>query len=225
MKIETRTNTLYWGDCLDIMPRIPAGSVDLVLTDPPYGMSYQSSRRTDTHSKIANDDNLNWLPTLLRESYRVLKDNTAAFFFCSWHNIEIFKKEIGGVFEVKNILVWDKGVHGLGDLKGNFASRVEFCFLAVKGRPLLTSKRPVNLIKEMRTRNNLHPTQKPVPLMEKLISPFTSRGCVVLDPFTGSGSTGVACANTDRKFIGIEMDPKYFSIASDRILEAANHDK
>lgn len=86
-----------------------------------------------------------------------------------------------------------------------------------KGRRLINGKRDPNILKFNRTGNKLHPTQKPVDLLEYLISKFSDEGETILDMFAGSGSTGVAAVNLNRNFIGIELDEEYFKIASDRI--------
>lgn len=220
MIIKDKNLEMYCGDCLEIMPTIPDGSIDMVLTDPPYGMAYQSSRRTDKYRKIKNDTNLNWLPDLLGQCYRVLKDDTACFFFCSWHHLDTFIREIKNVFRLKNVLVWDKGAHTSGDLSGNFGTRTEFIIFCTKGRPLLQSKRPHNILRYGRTRNELHPTQKPVDLLGFLIRQFLPSGSIVLDPYSGSGSTGVACANSKARYLGVEVDVDYYSNSVRRVWEA-----
>ena len=85
---------LWHGDCLELMKNIPDGSVDLVLTDPPYGIDFQSHFRNEMYSKIGNDKVLDWLENYVNECFRILKDNTAVYFFCSWHNIDVFKQAI-----------------------------------------------------------------------------------------------------------------------------------
>lgn len=211
---------LWQGDCLTEMKRIPTGSVDMICTDPPYGMDYQSNRRTasEQHRKIENDSDLSWIDEFVAESYRVAKNGTGHYFFCSFHKIDLFKQSIEKRFKLKNCLVWEKDNHSTGDLKGDFAPKIEFVLFAHKGRALIRGKRDPNIFKFARTRNELHPTQKPVDMMEYLISKFSDAGDVVLDPFMGSGTTGVACRNTGRSFIGIEKDPAYFRIASERVL-------
>lgn len=89
-----------------------------------------------------------------------------------------------------------------------------------KGRKTINGKRDSNIIKDKKTGNKLHPTQKPVPLVEYLLSKFSNEGDLIIDPFMGSGTTGVAACNLNRSFIGIELDPEYFKIAQKRI-EAA----
>ena len=215
---------LMLGDCLERMKEIPDGSVDLVLTDPPYGMDYQSNRRVKTpkFNKIDNDDNLEWLPVFVKDLHRTMRDNTAIFVFCSWHNVDLFKKQIECVFTLKNILVWVKNNHGSGDLKGSYAPKHEFVLYAHKGRCLLRDGRRPDILEFPKVSGSkmVHPTEKPVDLCKRLILDASDVNATVLDPFMGSGTTGVACVNTGRKFIGIERDPQYFKIAKDRI-EAA----
>lgn len=117
---------LLKGDCLELMKEIPDGSVDLVLTDPPYGMSYQSKHRKEKYDKIHNDQNLNWLNDFIDLLYIKMKDNSAGYMFCSMHHIDIFKKEIERKFKLKNILILEKNNHTAGDLKGSFSCKTEF---------------------------------------------------------------------------------------------------
>ena len=211
---------LKHGDCLELMKDIPDGSVDMVLTDPPYGMNFQSNYRKNKHEVIENDSNLDWISDFVSEIYRVSADNSAHYIFCSWHNIDIFKQEFEKKFRIKNILTWVKNNTSMGDLKGDFAPRTEFILFMHKGRQLIRGKRDSNVLEFKRTRNELHPSQKPVDMLEYMIEKFSDSGNLIVDPFMGSGSTGVACVNTNRKFIGIEKVDKYFEIAEKRIKDA-----
>lgn len=208
---------LLHGDCLELMKTIPDNSIDMVLTDPPYGMAFQSNYRKEKYSKIKNDSSVEWLDEFSSEAYRVAADNTAHYVFCSYHHIDKFKFSLEKYFKIKNILVWEKNNTSMGDLKGDFAPKIEFIIFLQKGRKLINGKRDPNIFKFKRTGNKYHPTEKPVDLLEYLLSKFSSENDSVLDPFMGSGSTGVACKNLSRKFIGIEMDSNYFAIAKDRI--------
>ena len=82
------------GDCLELMKDIPDGSVDLVLTDPPYGIAFKSNHRKERYNEIKNDKSLEWLEKYVGECFRILKHNTAVYFFCSWHNVDVFKQAI-----------------------------------------------------------------------------------------------------------------------------------
>lgn len=208
------------GDCLELMKNIPDGSVDMVLTDPPYGMNFVSNRRAKTYDAIVNDNSLDWIDGLASECYRIAKDNTAHYVFCSYHHMDKFKQAFERYFKVKNILTWVKNNHSTGDLKGDFAPKTEFILFVQKGRCLIRGKRDCNVLQYAKTGNELHPTQKPIDMLEFLINKFSDENMVVCDPFMGSGSTGVACINTNRKFIGIELDQNYFEIAKKRIQES-----
>lgn len=215
-------NGQFWhGDCLELMRGVPDGSVDMICTDPPFGMDYQSNRRTvkEQHAKIAGDKDLDWLPEFVEESHRVARDGTAHYFFCSFHKIDIFKQQLERKFKVKNLLVWEKNNHGTGDLKGDFAPKAEFCWFVHKGRALLRGKRDPNIFRFARTQNELHPTQKPVDLIEYLIEKFSDPGQTVLDPFAGSGTTAVAAERSGRRWICIERDESYYLNACARVLD------
>ena len=205
------------GDCFELLQDIPDESIDMVLTDPPYGMNFQSGHRKNKYEKIMGDSNLDWLDDFVNEIYRVSKPNTAHYVFCSFHHIDKFKQAIEKKFKVKNILTWVKNNTSMGDLKGDFAPKTEFIIFFHKGRRLINGKRDPNVLEFKKTRNELHPTQKPVDMTEYLIGKFSDEGDVILDPFMGSGTTGVACLNTNRSFIGIELDDDYFNIAKERI--------
>lgn len=212
--------TLMLGDCLDRMQEIPDGSIDMICTDPPYGMEFKSNHRTVGHKKIANDDNLDWIDDFAAHCFRTAKKDTAHYVFCSFHKVDIFKQAFEKLFTLKDILIWEKNNTGMGDLEGSFAPKYEMILFLQKGRRKINGSRDPNVIRTRKTDNGLHPTQKSVPLMEYLLSKFSERGDLILDPFMGSGTTGVACESTGRKFTGIEMDEGYFEICKDRIFNA-----
>jgi site-specific DNA-methyltransferase (adenine-specific) len=212
-----KLNKVYQGDCLEVMKDIEDKSIDMILTDPPYGMSFQSNHRKEQYAEITGDSSLDWLEEFVSQSYRVAKDNTAHYIFCSFHNIDIFKQAFENKFKIKNILVWEKNNTSMGDLKGDFAPKVEFILFIHKGRRLINGKRDPNIFRFSRTGNNLHPTEKPVDMFEYLLSKFSNQEELVLDPFAGSGTTGVACKNLNRNFILIEQDEKHCDIIQSRV--------
>ena len=213
---------LYQGDCLEVMCGIKDKSVDLIVTDPPYLMDYQSNRRKkeDRFDKIKNDKgNYMLIQDYLEECHRIMKDNTAIYCFCSWHNIDFFKNEFEKHFKLKNILVWNKNNHGTGDLKGSYAPKHEFILFGHKGRTLLREKRIADVIDCPKISSNklTHPTEKPQDLLEIFIRQSSDVGSIIFDGFMGTGSCGIAAKKLNRNFIGIELDEKYFNIAKDRI--------
>ncbi len=213
-------NSVICGDCLVEMTKIPDKYVDLILTDPPYGMSYQSARRTATpqYEKIEGDADLKWLKPFLKEAYRVLKDNTHIYLFCNDYAISEFKKEMEDVgFTVKRTMVWVKNNHTSGDLEGDYGNKTEFILFAHKGRRLLNGKRDTNVLQAKREATDYHPTQKPIDLMEYLIEKSSNKDEVVLDPFMGAGSTCIASKRLNRAYIGIELNKEYHKIAQERL--------
>ncbi len=219
-QIEDLINKVHQGDCLEVMKQIPDKSVDLVLTDPPYGMNYQSARRTATpqFEKIENDVSLEWVKPFLKEVYRVLKDNTHIYLFCNDYAISDFRKELELVgFTPKRTLVWVKNNHTSGDLEGDYGNKTEFIIYAQKGRRALNGKRETNVLNAKRVPTMVHPTEKPIDLFAFLIRKSTEEADIVLDPFLGSGTTAVAAVELKRKFIGIELSPEYCKIAEERI--------
>jgi site-specific DNA-methyltransferase (adenine-specific) len=121
---------------------------------------------------------------------------------------------------LKTPIVWDKGNWSAGDLEGDYGNQVELVLFAHKGRHIFTGGRPANLWPIPRPLAGEHPTPKPVALMARCIETSSVRGDVICDPFMGTGPTGVACARLGRRFIGIEIDERYFEIACRRIEEA-----
>jgi len=213
---------LYKGDCIEVMGELESNSVDLVVTDPPYLMDYQSNRRKkeDRFNKIKNDKgNYILIQEYLEECHRIMKDNTAIYCFCSWHNIDFFKKEFEKYFKLKNIIVWNKNNHGTGDLKGSYAPRHEFILFGHKGRTLLREKRIADVIDcaKIPSKKLTHPTEKPQELLEIFIRQSSDVGNIVFDGFMGTGSCGIVANKLNRKFIGIELDEDYFNITKERI--------
>ncbi len=207
------------GDCLELMKQIPDGSVDLILTDPPYGINL-TPQRTEGKFKntvVLNDDNLDWLDGCVDELYRISKNVVCAF--CGWQKIDVFKQSFEKRFIVKNILVWDKDWFGMGN---NYRPNYELCLLCCKTNVTTKSNNKSNILKYRRLSPTkmLHSCEKPIPLLEDLITELTNENDVVLDPFMGSGSTCVAAVNTNRHYIGFELDEKYFDIACQRLDEA-----
>ena len=114
------------GDCLEVMHDFSDESFDMCLTDPPYGMNYQSSRRTDKHAKIALNDSIEWFHGFAKELYRVMKDNTHTYIFCNEYALSHFRdwlEEAG--FTNKRTLVWVKNNHTSGDLEGDYGNKTD----------------------------------------------------------------------------------------------------
>lgn len=197
--------------------------VDLVLTDPPYLMNYKTNRRKDKNHRfckpILNDSDSDVIEESIKLYYDLLKDKSAMYMFCNDNHVDYFKQVIENKFKFKNILIWVKNNHTAGDLKGAYAKKTEFIIYAVKGRHILNGKRNNNVLfyDKVASKKQLHQNEKPVDLLEFLINKSSDEGDIVLDGFMGAGSTGVACNNLNRDFIGIELDTEYFNVAYDRL--------
>jgi site-specific DNA-methyltransferase (adenine-specific) len=204
-------NTILHGNCIEKMREWPANSIDFILTDPPYLVNYRSR---DGRS-IRNDANSDWLQPAMREAYRVLKQDRVAVMFYGWPKVDAF------------FAAWkEAGFHPVGHIvfRKSYSSQTRFlgyqheqAYLLAKGRPPLPSRPIADVIDMPYSGNKLHPTQKPVPALVPLIRSFSLPGEVVVDPFAGSGSTCVAAALGDRKYLGIELDPAYFQQATRRM--------
>lgn len=124
-----KNGMLFNADCMDVMSKMEDESVDLVVTDPPYLMDYVSHRRKEIYKPIQGDtqDSYALISHYLSECHRILKNNTAIYCFCSWHNVDFFKQEFEKYFKLKNILIWNKNNHGAGDLKGRPLTNKQAC--------------------------------------------------------------------------------------------------
>lgn len=211
-------NKIHLGDCMEFMKQLPDKSIDLVLTDPPFGMDFQSSRRADKYKKIEGDNDLHWLKLFAFEIDRVLKTDGQAFVFCSWHKVDVFKRELEKFFKIKNMLVWVKNNHGSGDLYSDFAPQHELIIFINKENKFLLGKRDSNVLNFQKTDNSLHPTQKPTDLIGYLASKTIEKG-IVLDCFSGSGTTALVCHDLGLDFICIEKDPDYHAASVKRLEE------
>ena len=219
-----RPNTIIQDDCLQILKTIPSNSVDAIITDPPYGISYHATRRKDKarwFAKIANDT----APFIwwLHDAARILKPGGALLCFTRHDTEEAFRYAIRlAGFQPKTQVIWDKGIHGVGDCRGDFGLRHENIIFAVKGRFVFPGGRPVSVLRVQRlsSKRLTHPNEKPVELLKYLIEAVTRPGDLVLDPFVGSGTTAVAAKMLRRRYIGIEIDPGYAHAARTRLAAA-----
>ena len=177
IKINLSKTQLKHGDCLDQMRLLPDNSVDSIVTDPPYGMDYQSAWRSDPEKrfkKIANDKRpFIWF---LNDAFRVLKDGGAMISFSDWKNAESWRLAIEWAgFSVKSQVIWNREHHGMGDLSGAFAPMHDIIWFATKGDYKHPGKRPKSIVSSRRISGEklVHPNEKPVDLMLELIKSVT----------------------------------------------------
>lgn len=218
--LEKYLNKITCGDCLEVMKALPDNCVDVVCTDPPYGMNFQSNHRQVAHSAIQNDNNLDWLPEWCKELARIIKDDAHLYIFCSWHKVEVFKTELEKHIPVKNILIWCKNNTGMGDLTGDYAPQYEMCIFCNPGGRPLNGGRDSVLLRFARTNNEFHPTQKPNNLINYLIRKSLRGGGLVLDTFSGSCPVAIEAHHLKQDFICVEIDEKYAAEAQQRLEEA-----
>lgn len=211
VQVQQLTNTIVHGDCIEVMRKMPAESVDFILSDPPYLVNY----RDRIGRSIRNDSNDDWLKPAMQEAYRVLKQDRLAVMFYGWQAVDKF------------FAAWrEAGFYPVGHIvfRKEYASkrslvqyRHEQAYLLAKGRPPLPKHPIADVIDVDYSGNKLHPTQKPISALVPLIRSFTLPGEVVFDPFAGSASTCATALLTGRRYIGVEMDEAYFIAASQRL--------
>lgn len=207
------TQRVRFGDCMQILPKLAAESAQLILADPPYGIAYKST----VNATVLNDDNpfIWWM----REAHRICRPGGAMLCFCRWDVQEVFRLAAQSAgFTLKSQVVWDKAMPGMGDTAATFSPSHEVAWFAVKGRFKFPGGRPNSVIRVRRPiAGRTHPTEKPVELLEQLITATTRPGDLVVDPFCGTGSSGVAAKRTGRNWTGIELHPEYIEIARSRL--------
>jgi DNA modification methylase len=230
-------NRIYQRDCIEGLSMLAPESIDLVVTDPPYGIDFHSNMRKKstlvTTKGIANDggDNNEFLAKVIEELDRVLKPNTHIYWFTRWDRIMYHQPLLERYFKVKNALVWRKNGHSMGDLHGSYAGIYETILFAQKGRRSLNEvdgkSRHIDVLDfdKVPSGKLRHSHEKPERLIEFLIKKSSDEGDVVLDPFCGSGTTAVSANRIGRDFVTFELVPEFIEIANkrlDALEEAAN---
>ena len=226
--VVTNEYSLLFGDCLERMKEIPDGSVDLCVSDIPYKLT-GGGKGDGANSKrpkgILSDNSQlmsvpkfeDWLPDL----YRIMKDGSHIYLMCNFKNLnDLMNKSLAVGFKHINLLVWEKNNCTPSQF---YMKNCEYTLLLRKGK-----SKYINNIGESKTvhkfnniiGNKVHPTEKPEELMKFYVENSSNVGDTVLDIFMGSCSTGVACVNTNRRFIGVEMEEKYFDIGVNRMQES-----
>ena len=211
---------LHFGDCLAYMAVLPAQSVNLIVTDPPYLVNYRSrDGRT-----IIGDKTSEWLEPAFMNMYRLLKNNSFALSFYGWNHVDKFMtawRKAG--FRIVGHFVFAKHYAS----RTGFAEfRHECAYLLAKGNP----EAPDYILPDVMpwgkyTGNRLHPTQKPLEILRPLIRSYSHIGDVVFDPFAGSASTLIAAAQLERSWVGCEIDPDYYHKAAQRLVNFPSSQK
>jgi adenine-specific DNA-methyltransferase len=204
-------NTVLHADCLQVLPALAAESVDFILTDPPYITRYKSrDGRT-----VPNDDNATWLKPAFAQMYRVLKRDSFCVSFYGWPQADRFMRAYRDAgFRVVGHLVFPKRYTSSSKF---LRYQHECAHLLAKGNPKRPDYAIGDVIAWAYSGNKLHPTQKPLSVLLPLVDTFSTPGSLVLDPFSGSGSSLVAAKTLGRSYLGVELDAKYHAIARRRL--------
>lgn len=197
--------TIYHGDCREILPQLDV-KVDLVLTDPPYGIDYQSARRTDAFRKEKIQGDTEYPMWIF--DYKPL---SALFVWCRWDNLYQIPKP-------KSFIAWDKQRHSMGDLNHEYGRQWEACaFYPFENHEFI--HRPKDLISWpcIPHPQLVHPNEKPVEVMRQVL--VNNKGNLILDPFMGVAPVLLAAKSLNRYSIGIEIEEKYCEIAAKRCMQ------
>jgi len=234
VRIETIGDAvLYCGDSLEILPTL--GRVDGVITDPPYSSGARTSaairgRSGMTRGERWADESLmndrmtttgfTWMMRhVAMDCHDLLVDGGSFLSFIDWRQYpQLFGAIETSNLRIQNLIVWDKVDIGMGN---GFRNRHELLIHASRGVPMVFDKSVANVLTYKRIASSeIHPTEKPQAIFSAILPVVTAPGMTVLDPFMGSGTSGVSAINLHRKYIGIEIDPKHFDTACYRIEEA-----
>jgi len=214
---------LIKGDCLIEMQKIESGSIDAIITDPPYKVisggqtktanRYKGNWKND--GKMFKHNEVDFNDNFMDEMFRIMKEQSHIYFFTNFLNLNKFLTLFeNSDFYIHNLLVWEKN-HVVNRW---YLKNAEYVIFAKKGKAKSINNKGSRTVHKFDVpKEKFHPTQKPVDLIEYYINNSTNENDTVLDMFMGSGTTMVACQNTNRNGIGIEMDINYFKVAQDRI--------
>lgn len=220
-------DVIYNEDCLEGMKKLPDGSIDLIVTDPPYKTTPRGSfggtggilkDELNMKGKVFVHNNIT-IHDWIGELYRVLKESGHCYIMCNNTNLNEFLTQIKKAeFNIFKTLIWKKDNCITNQYYMDSHEYIIFCR---KGKAVKINNCGTKSVLEIANpKNKIHPTEKPIKLMEILIENSSNPGDIVLDPFLGSGTTTVAAVNTNRHYIGFELDEKYFDIACQRLDEA-----
>jgi len=195
-------------------------AAQVIISDPPYGIAYHSNRRVgkNPHAPVTNDWNVQIGP-FLTEAGRVLAAGGVLYLFTRYDVYPLWAASIAPPLTLKNVIVWVKDNHSAGDLDGDFGNKHEFLLMITKGRFKRRGHRWSNVweFPRVTAKVMLHPTQKPVELVQRAIESSSDPGDLIIDPFCGSGTTGEAARNCGRRALLGDVDPAMIKITKRRL--------
>jgi site-specific DNA-methyltransferase (adenine-specific) len=210
-----KNNQIINGDCIDVMKTLPNNSIDLIITDPPYGDNVEYGF---TKKSIKNNENPLINCSALVECYRILKKNKSLYIFTNWKHYPFLTEFILRYtkFKIRHLIIWRKHNFGLG---WAFRHQYEMILVLEKGKPKYSLKDFSDVQNATHINHNhlTHPHEKPIDLIIKMINHSSKEGDLILDPFCGSGAICLASKNSKRNFIGIELEETYVRLAEERI--------
>lgn len=209
-------NKIYNDDCFKIMKNIKDKSIDLIITDIPYGVINRKSNGLRNLNKgIAdNAENIN-IKEMIKEFSRITKGSI--YVFCATEQISEIRKEMINNKLSTRLIIWNKTNPSPMNGQHIWLSSIETCVFEKFPNATFNEHCKGSVLNYPIVRLKLHPTEKPVKLLEYLIQVSSNENDIILDPFAGSGSTGIACLNTNRKYILIEKEKEYYGTIMKRI--------
>lgn len=217
---------LFHGDCRDIVAGLEPESVDLLLTDPPYGQQYTGKADRGVGKFNIRADGARQGMRVVREmlfaAAPALRADAHVLIFCHWESWPDFYDAVASYVPIKNALIWWKDRGGMGDTELEYARDFEVILYAARGRRSLSGRRDGAVIRgfpPVVPERRLHPTEKPVGLLRYLIEKHAPAGGLVLDPFAGSGSTLEAARGLGARAIGVEIEARYCGLARERMAQ------
>lgn len=212
---------LLQGDAITKLKELQNNSIDCVITDPPYGIDFKSVRSTGTNDfkNDTEDYAIKLFEQVAPELNRVTKENSHIYVFCGFQTVDKFKQILEQHFKLRNIIIWVKNNHTPTNYDLNYAHKYEMILFATKGKRPLNNKLSPDVLEFDNETGKLHSAQKPVALIEYLINNSTFEKEVVLDCFSGSGSTIIAAEKLKRNWLGIELEQEFIDITKKRLGE------
>jgi site-specific DNA-methyltransferase (adenine-specific) len=239
MDIKELENKIIHADCMDILKQLPDKCVDCIITDPPYGINYENNDW---------DKNFN-IKEVMELCTQKIKDNGNIIIFQGWSNVCETKQIMDKYWNIQNWIIWDR-IKGRGALYNFTSTREDILWYCNGNKPTFNKiysnikKMPSGFRKNKQDNRSLsnvwydispivawgkekikHPTQKPIKLIERLVKIFSNENDLILDCFSGSGTTAVACHNLKRRFICIEKDEDYYKASVERLQNAQAQQK
>ena len=219
-------NKLINGDCITELENIDDNSIDVVITDPPYGINYKSNKsiysNTVTKQGLLNDDlnAISIFDNVCKVLNKKVKDDSHLYFFIDLNNYGKFRDIAEKYFDIKTSLIWYKAKGGIGDLQYDWINCTEMIIYCIKGKkPINKRKSNVLEVNRLSTSQMIHPTQKPTELIKQILEVSANKHDLVCDPFMGSGSHIKAAKDYGCNYIGIELDSEMFEKAKNYINE------